>query len=138
MRSVRIVSGVLLLFIAIALSGCATTGFLGLATTKYVDRRISESDESMEEIDRKLDLAYEDYDENRERLNELETEIQDLLQAKEELESLVEVIRQNEEATAELQDLAVRLERELETIPEDTLILLAELIQDYLDKDGSP
>ena len=122
------------LTIVMAFTGCATTGFLGLATTKYVDNQVSDSQQEIEKLDKQIDLAYEDYDENRERLNELESEIRDLMSAKEELERLVEVIQQNEEATAELQDLAVQVEQKLETISDEILMLLAEMIQDYLQE----
>ena len=132
MKAGRYLMPVLAALLALELSGCATTGFMGLATKRYVDDRFEATGEDLGVLERDLELAYEDYEENRERLKALETEVARLIETKRELEALVEIIRRNEQATEELRAIADEAERRLAELPDETLLRLAELIMEEL------
>ena len=102
--------------ILVLLSGCTTTSFAGLAKTSYVDE-VSAGGQA-----------------TREELAGLERQVQEMRQLADQLEVIIRAMDETRAATEELQELAGLVEARLDALPRESLRLLVESIQAYLDE----
>ncbi len=99
------------------LSGCATTSFLGLAKTSYVDQK---TQANRQEI--------------LQRLEALQGQVEQITEVTGDLKALVRDIAETKQATEKLQELAKQVEGRFQEIPRETLRELMELIRRYLEE----
>jgi septal ring factor EnvC (AmiA/AmiB activator) len=105
------------------LSGCATTGFLGfLATTKYVEGKVQSA-----ATETRSQLA-----ETQADLEQTRKEVQRMQELAGRIEGMQSEVSQMRKTSEELKDLVHELERRLAVLPDQTLRLLADLIQAHL------
>ena len=102
--------------VLILLAGCTTTSFAGLAKISYVDDVSAGGQTTQEELD------------------ELESQVQAMQQLADQLEAIIQEMEATRAATQELQELAKLVEARLETLPRESLRLLVESIQAYLEE----
>jgi methyl-accepting chemotaxis protein len=102
--------------ILLLVTGCTTTSFAGLAKTSYVDQVSTAGQETQSEL---------------EDLGVRVAEIQELA---DQLEEVIAAMEETRAATEELQELARIVETRLESLPKDTLRLLVESIQSFLEE----
>ncbi len=106
---------IVLALAAILTTGCATTGFLGfLATTKYVDNKVGAA--------------------AAEASSALEQTRADLEQTRKQVEDMQQLAGKMEGILAEVHDLELKLSQ----LPDQTLRLLADLIQNHLSSQPKP
>ncbi len=109
--------------LALLFLGCTNTGFLGfIATTGYVDKHISTT---RDETDARIAETSND-------LNKVKSDVETLSSLKSTLQSLIDDIQQTKDSTQELKALTAQLETRLDTIPQETLQTLVQILQDYL------
>ena len=97
-------------------AGCTTTSFAGLAKSTYVDEVSAGGQATQEE------------------LGELERQVQEMQELTDQLEIVIQAMEETRAATAELQELARQVELRLDALPRESLRLLVESIQAYLDE----
>ncbi|HUX11738.1 MAG TPA: hypothetical protein VMW87_01845 [Spirochaetia bacterium] len=111
--------------LALLFLGCTNTGFLGfIATTGYVDKHISTT---REETDARLAETSND-------VNKVKSDVETLNSLKSTLQSLIGDIERNKESTQELKTLTAQLSSRLDSIPQETLQTLVQILQDYLGR----
>ncbi len=102
----------------VVLSGCQSlAGTVGVATEQYVDDKIAETESR---------LAAQ-IDENRSKLEKYET-------TADKLEELINSVEGAVRTTDELKQLAGVLEERLNSLPEETIRQLVDVLQQYLDE----
>ena len=107
----------MLITVILILSGCTTTGFLGLAKTTYVDERFAETDEKIIT-----------------ELEQLRKDIEQITELTDELDNLLNEISATKQATEDLQELAKGIEARFKELPKETLYQLVQIIQHYLEE----
>jgi len=117
-KLLRWASAVLAVFALVVLSGCQSlAGSFGIATQQYVDDKMTETEGR---LSAKID-------ENRSKLEEYET-------AADKLEELINSVEGAVRTTDELKQLAGVLEERLNSLPEETIRQLVDVLQQYLDE----
>jgi outer membrane murein-binding lipoprotein Lpp len=117
---------------SLALAGCASGSFLGLATSAHVDEQFAtstaERDAALQALEGTLSGE----------LSSLQVDVQRVDELTRELEILLATIRENERATQELQQLATVVASRLEELPTETLRRLVEILQGSLGEQEAP
>ena len=109
---------VLAVFALVVLSGCQSlAGSFGIATQQYVDDKMTETEGRLSA----------QIDENRSKLEKYET-------AADKLEELINSVEGAVRTTDELKQLAGVLEERLNSLPEETIRQLVDVLQQYLDE----
>jgi len=113
---------IVLALAAVLTTGCATTGFLGfLATTKYVDNKVGAT---AAEASSALEQTRADLEQTRKQ-------VEDMQQLAGKMEGMLAEVSQVEKLVHEL-------ELKLSQLPDQTLRLLADLIQNHLSSQPKP
>jgi outer membrane murein-binding lipoprotein Lpp len=108
---------VLLLVPVLALPlACTTTSFAGLARTSYVDEVSAAREATQSELE------------------QLRVEVDAMQELADQLEEVIAAMEETQRATEELQELAAIVEARLESLPRETLRLLVESIQAFLEE----
>ena len=109
------------LVVALVLAGCQSTKpILFIATPGYVDAQIAMREEAMRQ----------DYDA---RIADLERELAVQKSAADELANLAGVITEVEQKNRELEELAGRVEQEIQDLPYDTIEIIVEVLTRHLE-----
>jgi len=117
---------VLAAFLLLALSGCASTGFLGfLATTKQVDQKLAEQSARVGE-----ELTAE-----KAELGQLKRELEEIRTLKEQARTAVEQMARTQAAVDELRASGGRVEERLAALPAETLKWMIDILQNALDRE---
>jgi septal ring factor EnvC (AmiA/AmiB activator) len=120
---------IVLALAAFLTTGCATTGFLGfLATTKYVDGKVQAAAAE----------ASSAQQETRADLEQTRKKVEDIEQLAGKMEGMLNEVSQVQKTTEELGRLVHDLELRLGQLPDQTLRLLADLIQARLNSSPKP
>jgi peptidoglycan hydrolase CwlO-like protein len=106
-----------------AVAGCTTTSFAGLAKSSYVDQ-----------VSTSVDQVASTAKATGEELQALQKQVDDLKASADRMDEAAAKMEQTAKATAQLQDLAKQVEGRLESLPRQTLEMLVKSIQDYLAK----
>lgn len=122
-RLVARIAWVLVPAVAFVVVGCSTTkGFLGLATTGYVDQQMSAAVEQ-----------------NKKTVDQIESELQTLQgdvgkvkDQSDQINAILDELAQTKSSTEQLQKLATGVQDKLDALPRETLMQLADLIQKAL------
>jgi septal ring factor EnvC (AmiA/AmiB activator) len=107
---------VLAALVALSLSGCFSTGFMGfLATTEQVDKKVAAQDEKLakELVAQKAELA------------KVQQELADVQTMKEQAQAAVD----------ELKATAKKVEERMSTLPKETLMKLVDILQTALSQE---
>jgi septal ring factor EnvC (AmiA/AmiB activator) len=120
---------IVLTLAAFILSGCATTGFLGfLATTKYVEAKVeAAAAETRGELE-----------ETRADLEQTRKEVQRVQELAGQIEGMQSEVSQMQKTSEEIKELVRELELRLAALPDQTLRILADLIQAHLSASEKP
>jgi len=106
--------------------GCASTDPIWfIATPGYVDSRIAVSEEAVR-------AEYES------EIVRLEQELEAQRQVADELAGLAAIIEEVDQSNRELRTLATAVEQRLETLPSETVQLIVDVLQRYLDEESEP
>jgi uncharacterized coiled-coil protein SlyX len=117
-RSIVVLAGLLA---TLALAGCQSTEpFLFIATPGYVEAQLAMSEEAIRQ----------DYEA---RIADLEAELAEQKAAADELASLAGVITEVEQSNRELQELASRVEEEIQDLPYDTIEIIVQVLNRHLE-----
>jgi outer membrane murein-binding lipoprotein Lpp len=102
---------------AVALSGCATSGFLGfLATTQYVDRE-----------------AKEVQDKQAAEIAALKAQLADYQAIKDQAKAAVDQVNESRKTIEDLQALARRAEARIGSIPKEVIRQIVDILQGSLN-----
>ena len=128
----RIVLAIIVTWLLLA--ACASGSFLGLATSSYVDEQLAvtrtEVDASVHGLDSQLRGELSSLQEEVvERARKSAVDVQRVDDLTVELEALLSTIRENEQATQELQQLATVVAQRLDDLPTETLRRLVDILQ---------
>jgi methyl-accepting chemotaxis protein len=110
----KLLNLIVILALVLSIGACTTTSFAGLAKSSYV-----------EEIDTAAGQT-------RSELEELQREVAEMKDLADQLESIIAAMEETRKATEELQVLAGVVEDRLESLPRETLRLLAQTIETFL------
>ncbi len=130
-KSTNVLTRVCLALIAVmAVSGCATNGFLGfgdpLTTSSYVDGALAESAVRIDATEQETERIAREF-------AVIKTDIEALNTLKNEIENLVATMERNQKETVALQKLAARVGERLEEMPTEMLRQLVQALQTYLE-----
>lgn len=121
----------LVALLAVTLSGCATMGgIVGIASEEYVDAQIAAA---KTEIESEVQLNKASVDEVAADVEELSSEISMLVETAARVEDALTAVDEAVATTEELKQLADILEERLNTLPEETIRRLIQILQDHLD-----
>jgi outer membrane murein-binding lipoprotein Lpp len=108
---------VLAILAALALAGCASGSFLGLATTQYVD-----------------DKAKAVQDQQAAEIESLKAELAQYQAIKDQATKAIDEVKQTKKIIDDLQALAKRAEERIIAIPKEVIKELVDALQSLLDK----
>jgi outer membrane murein-binding lipoprotein Lpp len=113
----------LVVLVALALSGCASGSFLGLATTKYVDEKEkAAADQLAAQIEQlKTDQAAQ--------VDALKAQIADYEAMKQQALAAIEQMNATAKTVADLQALAKRAEDRIASIPAEVIKQIVDILQ---------
>jgi TolA-binding protein len=117
---------VVVLLAVLALSGCASGSFLGLATTQYVD------DKSKAALDQQAADMEKLKAEQEAQIKELQAKIADYESMKEQAMAAIDAMNQTKQTIADLQGLAKRAEDRISTIPREVIKQIVDILQSSL------
>ncbi len=119
---------VIIVLAALALTGCASGSFLGLATTGYVDDKskaaLDQQAADMEKL--KTDQAAQ--------IEALKAQIADYESMKQQAQSAIEQMNTTAKTIADLQALAKRAESRISTIPKEVIKQIVDILQAALSQ----
>lgn len=117
---------------AITLSGCATVGgMVGLASEEYVDAQIAAV---RTEVRGEVQQTQATIDEVAASVDLVSTEIDAFAETAAQIEEAVSAVDEAVATTEELKQLADILEERLNSLPEETIHRLIQILQDHLDE----
>ncbi len=123
-----------MVFILFSLSGCLSTGFLGfLATTESVDKKIAEQEAR---IDQKLEQASGELAQQKTEVAQISADIQEFQGIKQQTEDALGKLTETEATVEELKTLIQQLETQMNTLPDETLKKLVEILQASLEQEA--
>jgi len=109
---------IIVILAALALSGCATTGFLGfLATTEYVDGKAKSLAEQQ---------AVE--------IEQLRAELKEYQAVKEQAQAAMDEVNKTTQTVQTLQEIAKKAEDRISAIPKEVIRQMIDALQAILDK----
>jgi outer membrane murein-binding lipoprotein Lpp len=108
---------VIIVLAALALTGCASGSFLGLATTGYVDEQTKAV-----------------LDQQSAQIQELKAQIADYESMKKQAQSAIEQMNATEKTIEDLQALAKRAESRISTIPREVIKQIVDILQSALSQ----
>jgi outer membrane murein-binding lipoprotein Lpp len=111
---------VLLLLAALALTGCASGNFLGLATTGYVDAK---------------EKAMADQEaETTAKIEQLKSQLAEVQAMKDQAQAAVDQMNQTQKVVQDLQALAQRAEARIGAIPKEVIKQIVDILQASLQQ----
>ena len=126
----RIYAAAAFMFVAV-LSGCTSTKpVLGFATASYVDARLAETAGNTKNDVTELSLRVEALTVQLEQYSAKAGEMDKLLA---DVDSFMADYNSTKEATANLKELASKVESRLDTMPSETISAIVTVLQNYLE-----